>query len=227
MYQVAIDGPGGSGKSTIAGLCAKKLDFKHIDTGAMYRAFAYYCIQEGCDILSKKSVDEALKNAKITLEFIDGVQHTFVNGEDVSDKIRTQEIGESASKVSELMNVRLELAKNQRTFGERENIIMDGRDIGTVVLPNATVKIFLTADEGIRAERRVKELKEKGIVAEFSDVLKQNKIRDDRDTSRAFAPLKVAPDALVINTNDLDIKAVCDIVIRLIKQKIAAKEGKI
>lgn len=204
MFKVAIDGPSGAGKSTIAKTVASELGFVYIDTGAMYRTAALACLRQGIDIKAnpQKSI-EVVNNISIDIEYIDGTQRIFLNGEDVSDQIRTPQVSMGASDVSAIGAVREKLVAFQRTLAGTKNVIMDGRDIGTHVLPDADVKIFLTASPEIRAERRHKELLEKGIDTSLEQVFLDIKDRDRQDQTRAASPLRRADDAIEVDTSKL------------------------
>ena len=220
MFKVAIDGPSGAGKSTIARAAAKTLGFIYIDTGAMYRTAALACIAENIDI--RNSPEDAIKivnNISIDIEYKDGEQRIFLDGEDVSDKIRTPEISMGASAVSAIGKVREKLVAIQRDLAGTKNVIMDGRDIGTHVLPDADVKIFLTASPETRANRRYKELTEKGISVEYSDVLADIIKRDHDDSTRAVSPLKQAEDAVLADTSELTFDESLKLVTDIINQK--------
>ena len=220
MIAVAIDGPGGAGKSTIARTAAKELQFIYIDTGALYRSIGYYVCSKGLDTTVESDVEACLTEIKIEIRFIDSVQHVFVNDEDVSDKIRTPQISMAASNVAKITKVREFLVDLQRDFAKTNNVIMDGRDIGTVVLPNAELKIFLTASAEARANRRYKELIEKGEAVEYNDILEDLKQRDYQDSHREIAPLKQAEDAILVDTSELTLQESIDKVLSLIKQAI-------
>ncbi|MDE6598937.1 MAG: (d)CMP kinase, partial [Oscillospiraceae bacterium] len=181
---IAIDGPAGAGKSTIAKAAAKAFGYIYVDTGALYRAVAYYVLSQGSDVKNAEAVEKLLQDIVPELKYIDGVQHVFVNGEDVSDKIRTPEVSMGASAVSAIPRVRDFLFDLQQKIAAENNVVMDGRDIGTVVLPNADVKIYLTATAEERARRRHKELAEKGETVSFEEVLADVNKRDYNDTHR-------------------------------------------
>ncbi|MBR3943214.1 MAG: (d)CMP kinase, partial [Clostridia bacterium] len=182
--QIAIDGPSGAGKSTLAKSLAKSLGFIYIDTGAMYRSIGLYALRKGIDIPNEPdAVSAVLNEINLTIRHIDGVQHIFLNGEDVSEEIRKPEVSIAASNVAVLPAVRLKLVDLQRLLADKNNVIMDGRDIGTYVLPNADVKIFLTASVEDRAMRRFEELKQKGVATTYEEVLKDMKFRDANDSS--------------------------------------------
>lgn len=200
--QIAIDGPSGAGKSTIAKTLAKELNFIYIDTGAMYRTVGLFALNKNIDIPNEpEKVEECLDQINLLVKYgDDGIQRMILNGEDVTDKIRTPEVSIAASNVAVLPAVRLKLVDLQRLQASKCNVIMDGRDVGTYVLPDAEIKIFLTATVEDRAMRRYIELKEKNIATTYEDVLEDMKFRDKNDSSRAFAPLKAADDAVVVDT---------------------------
>ncbi len=204
MFKVAIDGPSGAGKSTIAKTVAKKLGFVYIDTGAMYRTAALACINENVNIKENpEKAIEIVNNISIDIDYIDGEQRVFLNNSDVSDKIRTPEVSMGASSVSAIGAVREKLVSLQRSLAGTKNVIMDGRDIGTHVLPDADVKIFLTASADVRAKRRYKELLEKGVSVEYEEVLADIIKRDRQDETREVSPLKQADDAMLADTSGL------------------------
>lgn len=215
---IAIDGPAGAGKSTIARKAAAELGFIYVDTGALYRAVAYCCISKGADVSVPENVEKLLPGITPELRFIEGVQHVFVNGEDVSDRIRTPEVSMAASKVSAIPAVRAFLFDLQQKIARENNVIMDGRDIGTVVLPNADLKIFLTASPEARADRRFKELKDKPDAPTYNEVLTDIIKRDRDDSTRAIAPLKQAEDAVLCDTTSLSLEESVDMIIGMIKK---------
>lgn len=215
---IAIDGPAGAGKSTIARKAASELGFIYVDTGALYRSVAYYCISSGADVTVSESVEKLLPEITPELRFIDGVQHVFVNGSDVSDKIRTPEVSMAASKVSAIPAVRAFLFDLQQKIARENDIIMDGRDIGTVVLPDADLKIFLTASPEARADRRYAELKDKPDAPAYEQVLADIIKRDHDDSTRAIAPLKQADDAVLCDTTKLSLEESVDKIIGMIKK---------
>ena len=208
---VAIDGPAGSGKSTIAKAAAKALGYIYVDTGAMFRTIGLYALRAGKDPKDNEAVNALLPNITLEFAFIEGEQHIYLNGEDVSTAIRTEEVGMAASAVGANPAVRAFLLEMQRDMARTQNILMDGRDIGTVVLPNATVKIFLTASAEARAQRRAKELAEKGQPADFATVLADIQQRDYQDSHRAVAPLKQAADAILVDTSDIGLQESFDL----------------
>lgn len=217
---VAIDGPMGAGKSTIARAAAERLGFVHADTGALYRAVGLYCHRKGIDMKRASAVAAQLDEISLEIKRVDGVQHVFLNDEDVSDEIRLPEISMAASAVSAVPEVRTALLDMQRIIAENNDVIMDGRDIGTVVLPDADVKIFLTASPEIRAKRRYDELRAKGREVTFEDVLDDLNKRDYDDSHRAAAPLRVAEDAVTADTSMLDFERSVDLVCGLIKERL-------
>lgn len=204
MISVAIDGPSGAGKSSLAKRLAADLGYVYVDTGAMYRTIGLYAVRQGADLQDAAAVAALLPRVQLDIRLVDGTQHVYLNGEDVSEAIRAEEIGMAASAVSAHPQVRAFLLDTQRGLAANQNVLMDGRDIGTVVLPHATVKIFLTASAEARAQRRCKELQEKGQPAEFETVLADIRQRDYQDTHREVAPLKQAEDAILVDTSDID-----------------------
>lgn len=219
MINVAIDGPAGAGKSTIAKAAAKELGFIYVDTGALYRAVAYNAVKTGA-IDDEQKIIDMLDSTKVELKYVNGVQAVYLNGEDVSAFIRTPEISMGASKVSAIPQVRAFLLNLQREIASTNNVIMDGRDIATVVLPNADVKIFLFASPECRAERRYKELIEKGENVSFDDVLKDVNQRDYQDSHREIAPLKPSDDSIMADTSELTLQESIDLIVNTIKEKI-------
>ena len=205
MVSIAIDGPSGAGKSSLAKALAKDLGYVYVDTGAMYRSIGLYAVRAGVDPHDADAVAALLPGIKLDIRLLDGTQHVYLNGEDVSTAIRAENIGMAASAVAAHPAVRAFLLDTQRGLAESQNILMDGRDIGTVVLPNATVKIFLTATAEARAERRAKELAEKGQPADLATVLADIRQRDYQDSHRAVAPLKQAEDAILVDTSDIGL----------------------
>lgn len=219
MINVAIDGPAGAGKSTIAKAAAKELGFIYVDTGALYRAVAYNAVKTGA-IDDEQKIINMLDSTKVELKYVNGVQAVYLNGEDVSAFIRTPEISMGASKVSAIPQVRAFLLNLQREIASKNNVIMDGRDIATVVLPNADVKIFLFASPECRAERRYKELIEKGEEVSFDDVLKDVNQRDYQDSHREIAPLKPSDDSIMADTSELTLQESINLIVNIIKEKI-------
>ncbi len=221
MINVAIDGPAGAGKSTISKAAAKELGFIYIDTGALYRTVGLNAMRKKADLESAESIEKTLTNdLSVELRFIDGEQRMFLNGEDVSLSIRTPEASMAASKVSAVPAVRKYLFDLQKKLAKENDCIMDGRDIGTVVLPDAKVKIFLTASPESRAKRRFEELLEKGMDVKFEDVLADMKQRDYNDSHRAIAPLKPAEDAILLDTSGFELEKSVALIIKTIKENI-------
>jgi cytidylate kinase len=212
-FNIAIDGPAGAGKSTIAKLAAKKLNFIYVDTGAMYRAIALYILRNGVDKNDEAAVSAQMGKIDITIRYQDGAQQVILNGENVSGEIRTEEVGNTASAVSVYPAVRTHLLELQRGLAAKHNVIMDGRDIGTCILPNADAKIFLTASPAVRAQRRYKELTEKGIACNLQEIEQDIIERDERDMNRPIAPLRQAEDAVLVDGSDMTINQVVDAII--------------
>lgn len=222
VYSVALDGPGGAGKSSIAKQVAKKKGIVYVDTGAMYRAIALYMLKHNIDIHNQSAVVSALENVEISLEYRDGTQCVILCGEDVSTAIRENAVSMAASTTSAYKEVRAFLMDTQRNVAKTTSVIMDGRDIGTVVLPDAEVKIFLSADPEVRAERRYKELLEKGREIDFETVLADIQRRDLRDTTRKEAPLRQADDAVLLDTSYLGFEEAVQAVLNIIDSKVGA-----
>ena len=219
MIAVAIDGPAGAGKSTIAKAAAASLGYIYIDTGALYRAVAYACISKKISTDDEPAVTALLTELDIRIVFFNGVQHILLNDDDVSEEIRSEEVSMAASTVSAIPAVREFLLELQRSFAKSADVIMDGRDIGTVILPNAQVKIFLTASPEKRARRRVAQFVEKGIEEDFDKVLYDIVQRDYNDTHRKTAPLKAAEGSVTIDTSELTLEESIEKVIETIKEK--------
>jgi len=217
-YSIAIDGPAGAGKSTIAKTIAKKLGYIYVDTGAMYRAMALYIIRKNIKPEETDKISLACEDAKITIEYKDGEQIVILNGENVNPFIRAEEVGNMASVSSANKEVRLKLVELQRELARKSDVIMDGRDIGTYVLPNANVKIFLTASSAVRAKRRYDELIEKGQACNLAEIEQDIIERDRRDSTREFAPLKQAEDAVLVDSSNLTIEETIDTIIHLAKK---------
>ena len=216
---VAIDGPSGAGKSTVARAVAARMGYVYVDTGAMYRAIGLAVYRRGITGEDTAGIIASLPTVDISLAYQDGMQPVLLNGEDVSEAIRTPEIAQYASKVSAVPEVRRFLLDVQRDMAKNSNILMDGRDIGTVILPDAPVKIFLTASAKTRAERRYRELKEKGQQVTLEGVLADIQARDRQDTTRAVAPLRQADDAVLLDTSALDLEQSIAAVLRIIREK--------
>ena len=205
---IAIDGPAGAGKSSIAKLVAKDMNFIYVDTGAMFRAMAYYFLCNGIDPQDEEAVRAGCGEINIQIEYEEGVQHIYLNNTDVSSEIRKEEVGKNASVVAKYPVIRTKLLELQRAMAAENDVIMDGRDIGTVVLPDAEAKIFLTASSHVRAERRYKELKEKGEDCDLDKIEEDIIARDKQDMSREIAPLKQAEDAVFVDTSYMTIPEV-------------------
>ncbi len=222
MYTaVALDGPAGAGKSSIAKRAAKALDFIYVDTGALYRTIGYAATLDGIEPVDSPEVDALLAKTKVDLTFNDkGEQIVLLNGEDVSGFIRTPEASMTASKISAIPKVRAFLLDLQRNMAKTHNVIMDGRDIGTVVLPDAQVKIFLTASPEARAQRRYKELVEKGMDVKYDDILSDVKERDYNDSHREIAPLKATEESIIVDTSALDLEQSIEAIINAIKENM-------
>jgi len=217
---IAIDGPAGAGKSTIAKELAKKLGLIYVDTGAMYRALAIFFIRRGLDAKDESGISEAVSDAVVTIKYIDGAQQVFLNGENVTPFLRTEETGNMASSSSAYGAVRAHLLQLQRGLAADTPVVMDGRDIGTVVLPDAGLKIFLTASVDERTRRRVNELLEKGEEADVAKIRADIEERDYRDSHREIAPLKQAEDAVLIDSSDMGIDDVIEAITKLYKENI-------
>ncbi|MGN0796334.1 MAG: (d)CMP kinase [Christensenellales bacterium] len=213
MINIAIDGPAGAGKSTIAKLIAKKKGYIYLDTGAMYRAIAVWCIKSGVDVNDEGAVSEILKTVAMDITYVDGVQHISVCGEDVTSKLRENHVSKAASDVSKHPCVRIKMVELQRTFAANHDVVLDGRDIGTYVLPDTPYKFFLTATPEERARRRLIDLKNAGQEADFNVILEEIKQRDYNDSHRDFAPLKQADDAVFVDSSDMTIDEVADFII--------------
>ena len=209
-FNIAIDGPAGAGKSTIAKKLAKKISFIYVDTGAMYRAMGDYFLQHGIQAEEEDKIKEACNDISVALAYEDGVQKVLLNGEDISGKIRQEEVGNMASATSGYGFVRAKLLSLQQDMAAQHNVIMDGRDIGTCVLPNAQLKIFLTASVEVRAKRRYDELVEKGESCNMAEIEKDISERDYRDMHREIAPLKAAEDAVMLDSSNMNIDEVVE-----------------
>ncbi len=218
--QIALDGPSATGKSTVAKRLSKRLNYIYIDTGAMYRAIGLYYINNGIDYDKEENVIPLLDKLDVSLKYVDDNQRIFLNGEDVSDVIRTEPVSRAASVVSTYKLVREKLVALQQDFAGKNNVIMDGRDIGTVVLPNATLKVYLTASVEERTNRRLKDYQEKGIEIDFETVKKELEERDYRDTHRDNSPLKQADDAILLDTTLLTIDEVENSIIDMLNKKV-------
>lgn len=217
MYNIAIDGPAGAGKSTIAKIVAKELGFIYVDTGAMYRTLALACLREGIDQSDEEKVVKKCNEVEVSLGYENGTQKVFLNGEDVSEDIRKEEVGNMTSAIAVYPEVREILVALQKEFASKNNVVMDGRDIGTVVLPNADLKVYLTASVETRAKRRYDELVEKGIDCDLKEIEKDIADRDYRDMNREVSPLKQADDAKLVDSSDMSIDEVVETIKGLVK----------
>ncbi len=223
MIRIAIDGPGGAGKSTVAKAVAKKLDILYVDTGALYRTVGLYVKSKGVDPKDAEGVGALLPEISIEVKYEGGAQHVYLNGVDHGDAIRTPEMSMYASAVSAIPSVRAFLLETQKDIARKNSVIMDGRDIGTVILPDADLKVFVTASAECRAMRRFKELTERGQSVKYEDVLAEMNQRDGQDSSRAIAPTKAAEDAVYFDNSDLDFDQTVDAIIRMVKEKTGGK----
>ena len=216
IYNIAIDGPAGAGKSTIARRVAKELSFIYVDTGAMYRAMALYLLEKG--ISGDEKISEACHDADISIRYENGEQQVILNGKNVTAFLRKEEVGKTASTVAKYGKVREKLVSLQQKIASENDVIMDGRDIGTVVLPNAEVKIYLTASSRVRAERRYKELQEKGETCDLDQIEKDIILRDEQDMNREISPLRQADDAVLVDSSDMSIEEVVNCLIDIVEK---------
>ena len=214
-YNVAIDGPAGAGKSTIAKLVAKEKGYIYVDTGAMYRGLAIHFLDKGIQPQETEKVIEECKDAEVTIAYEDAVQHVYLNGKDISSRLRNEEVGNMASVTSAIPEVRKKLLELQQFLAKTQNVIMDGRDIGTCVLPHADVKVYLTASVETRAKRRYQELQEKGEDCNLEEIAHDIEERDRRDMTREIAPLKQAEDAVLVDSSDMTIAEVVKTIVDL------------
>lgn len=214
-YNVAIDGPAGAGKSTIAKLVAKEKGYVYVDTGAMYRGLAIHFLENGIEAEEKEKIAEACKDADVTIRYEDGQQQVYLNGKNITEKLREEAVGNMASKSSAIPEVRAKLLELQRELARKEDVIMDGRDIGTCVLPDADVKVFLTASVETRAKRRYDELVEKGVACDLEEIARDIAERDERDSTREIAPLKQAEDAVLVDSSYMTIEEVVAAIVKL------------
>lgn len=220
MYQIAIDGPSGAGKSSLAKAVAKELGIVYVDTGALYRTIGYYVTQKGLDPKDAMAVEGVLPEIRIELKFENGTQYVYLNGENLGDKIRRPEISMAASAVSAIPAVRAFLLETQKSIARTHSVIMDGRDIGTVILPEADVKIFLFASDEARAMRRTKELAEKGMTANYEDVLREMRQRDAQDRGREVAPAIPAPDAIMFDNSELTVEGSVAKLLEIVRERV-------
>lgn len=216
-YNIAIDGPAGAGKSTIAKLVAKEKGYIYVDTGAMYRGLAIHFIKKGIKPEETEKIIEACKDAEVSIGYEDGAQQIYLNGENITSMLREEEVGNMASMSSAVPEVRAKLLDLQRNLAKEKDVVMDGRDIGTHVLPDADVKVYLTASVECRANRRYKELTEKGIACDYDEIAKDIQERDTRDMNREIAPLKQAEDAVFVDSSDMTIEEVVKAITGLCK----------
>ena len=220
-FQIAIDGPAGAGKSTIARRVSETLGFIYVETGAMYRAMGLYFLARGIDTDDESAINASLPGADISLQILDGSQHVFLNGEDVSVRVRTEEAGMMASKTSRYSKNREKMVAMQQEIARTSNVVMDGRDIGTVVLPNAPLKIYLTASVSVRAQRRYQELLRKGQHPVLQEIEKDIEARDYQDMHREASPLRQAADAILIDSSSLTIDEVAARIVELAQDRMA------
>lgn len=221
MTAIAIDGPAGAGKSTIARALARKLGYIYVDTGALYRSIGLYCTEAGVPLEDKAAVTAALEQIRVELRYVDGVQRVLLNGRDVSEEIRRPEISLAASSVSAMDTVRAFLFDLQRNMALEHDVVMDGRDIGTVVLPDAQVKIYLTASAEERTRRRMAEYEAKGLHADFEELLREANLRDEQDRNRAVAPLRKAEDAVELDSTCMNAEEVLAAIETIVKERNA------
>ena len=219
MHSIAVDGPAGAGKSTIARRVAKELGFIYVDTGAMYRSMALYFLRHGIKGTEEQKVSDACSDIEVTIEYEDGEQQVFLNGENVNAFIRTEEVSMMTSDTSKYPKVREKLLSLQRELAQKKNVIMDGRDIGTCGLPDADLKVYLTASSGERARRRYKEQIERGIQCDLGQIEKDIIARDEQDMNRAVSPLKQAKDAVLVDASDMTIEEVVAKVVSLYQNR--------
>lgn len=220
MYQIAIDGPSGAGKSSLAKAAAARLGIVYVDTGALYRTVGYYVTTNGIDPKNAEAVSAVLSEIHVELKFENGTQYVYLNGENLGDKIRRPEISMAASAVSAIPAVRAFLLETQKSIARTHSVIMDGRDIGTVILPEADVKIFLFASDEARAKRRTKELAEKGIAADYNDVLREMRERDAQDRNRDVAPAIPAEDAIMFDNSELTVEESIERLLEIVRRHV-------
>ena len=218
---IAIDGPAGAGKSTIAKKLAQELGYVYVDTGAMYRAMAYYFLQQGIDKTDEAAINAAVDGVDVTIRYVDGAQQVLLNGEDVTGSLRSEQVGNMASNTSVYPAVRVKLVALQQKLAQTTDVIMDGRDIGTCVLPDAQVKIYLTASVGTRAKRRYDELVEKGEKPDLAKIEADIEERDYRDMHREMSPLRQADDAVLVDSSEMNIEQVVSAILEIVKEKQA------
>ena len=216
-FSVAIDGPAGAGKSTIARLVAEEKGFIYVDTGALYRALGVHFMEQGIDLSKEDEIVAACVGVHVDIKHVAGVQQVFLNGKNVTEQLRDEAVGKVASATASIFQVRQTLLAVQRNLAKEKDVVMDGRDIGTEILPDANVKIFLTASVTVRAARRYEELKKQGMACDINKIEEDIKARDLQDTKRAVAPLRQAEDAILIDSSDLTIEQVVAEIVRYIK----------
>ena len=225
IYNIAIDGPAGAGKSTIARRVAKELSFIYVDTGAMYRAMALYLLRREVNKDDTEQIGNICQDAEISIEYQNGEQIVLLNGENVNSYLRTEEVGNMASVSSAVPRVREKLLSLQRKLAKDMSVVMDGRDIGTTILPDADVKIYLTASSLTRARRRYLELQEKGTVCNLDEIQKDIEERDQRDMNREISPLRQAKDAVLVDSSDLTIQQVVDRILQIFRSKTTGEDS--
>ena len=218
MINIALDGPAGAGKSTVAKEIAKKLDILYLDTGAMYRACALYAESLGVDCKDEIKVNEIIGGIELDIKYIGGVQRTYLKGKDVSEEIRQPRISMMASDISKIKSVRIKMVDMQREIASKTDCVLDGRDIGTFVLPDAKYKFYITADVEERARRRYKELLQKGEKVNYEDLCEEIKLRDENDKNRDFAPLRKAPDSILLDTTEMSVEEVVNAILKRIQR---------
>lgn len=216
-YNVAIDGPAGAGKSTIARLVAKRKGYIYVDTGAMYRGLAVHFLNRGINPGDRAGIIEALKEAEVKICYENGIQQVYLNEKNITERLRSEEVGRMASQTSSIQEVRAKLLELQKNLAKEQDVVMDGRDIGTCVLPDADVKVFLTASAERRAKRRYDELTQKGIECDLATIERDIRERDEQDSTRELAPLKQAEDAVLVDSSDMTIEEVADAILSLCK----------
>ena len=214
-YSIAIDGPAGAGKSTIARLVAKEKGFIYVDTGAMYRGLAVHFLKKGIQPEDTEKIKEACRDAQVSIGYEEGQQQVYLNGENITSQLRREEVGNMASKSSAIPEVREKLLSLQRDLARRQNVVMDGRDIGTCVLPDADVKVYLTASSRTRAKRRYDELTARGVPCDLEQIEQDIIERDNRDMNREISPLRQAEDAVLVDSSDMTIRQVADAILAL------------
>ena len=220
LYQIAIDGPSGAGKSSLAKAVAARLGIVYVDTGALYRTIGYYTLQKGITPSDAAGVSALLSEIRIELAFEDGTQYVYLNGENLGDKIRRPEVSMAASAVSAIPAVRAFLLETQKSIARTNSVIMDGRDIGTVILPDADIKIFLFASDEARARRRTAELEAKGMQASYEDVLREMRERDAQDRNRDIAPAIPAPDAIMFDNSELSVEQSIEKMLEIVRERL-------